>query len=229
MIPTQAIKTDPARFQPRLGMQEGRIEAIAESMRDRGFDPTESLHVWVDPVDGSPIILAGHHRLAAAKRAGVTEVPAHVFQGAEAEAAIFARRSNSQMAKLSPIEEARAFARELEEGRTVNQVSRDYGGVRTSVVQDRLALNSLPPELQLLVQNGAFKPPLAAALGRSAAKHGLSAEIQVQIFDRVVKHMEVTPNELSRMIDTIAPRAQESIQMGLGSILSGASLSRSWR
>ncbi len=216
LIPTESVGVDLKRFQPRLGMQEGRVQVIAESMRERGYDPTEPLTVWVDSATGQPLVLSGHHRLAAAQRAKVSEVPVQVFEGTEAEAIAFARRSNSRMAKLSPIEEARAFAREVQEGRSTQEIAKEYGGIKQSLVEDRLALNNLPPELQLRVQDGTFRSPLATALGKSAGKHGLSPEIQVQIFDRVVKSMEVTPNELSRIIDTIAPRAQENIQMGLG-------------
>lgn len=216
IVPSSEISTDLPRFQPRAEIDEGRVYAIAESMRERGYDPAKAITLWRDVADGKTYVLAGHHRLLAARRAGIEDVPSRFFEGTESEAVDYAWRSNSTRAPLSPISEARAFAREIEQGLPVKEIATRYGGVKESVVTDRLALNNLAPELLAMVDSGTLKIELATALGRAVGKHKLSPEIQTQVFDHVIKKMEVTPAELTTMIDTIAPYAQKQLSMGLG-------------
>lgn len=210
------VATDPKRFQPREGLMEGRVEWISDQMREKGYDPKEPLTVWTDPKDGKTYVLAGHHRYEAAARAGLDQVPANVFRGTEAEAMAYARRSNSQPAPLSPIAEAKAFATEQGEGRSNAEIAKQYGGIKESVVEDRLALNNLPPVLQGYVTDGTFKLPLATALGKAAGKYKLSPELQTEIFDNFIKRYDVTPAKLAQAIDTLAPLAQQQLTLGLG-------------
>jgi len=210
------LATDPQRFQPREGLSEGRVQWIGEQMAEKGYDPKEPLTVWRDPKDGRAYVIAGHHRLEAAGRTGIEEVPVNEFRGTEKEAMDYARRSNSQPVPLSPIAEAKAFAADVSDGRSTADIGKLYGGIKESTVTDRLALNNLPEALKGYVADGTFKLPLATALGKAAGKHKLSPEIQMEIFDNFIKVYDITPAKLSEAIDTLAPMAQQQLSLGLG-------------
>jgi len=65
------ISTDENRFQGRKGLNEDVVNDIAVNWNDANQDP---IHIWKDPKDGKTYVLSGHHRLAAAKKAGVKDV-----------------------------------------------------------------------------------------------------------------------------------------------------------
>ena len=216
MMGATDIHADTARFQPRAKINEERVATLSESMKNRGFDPSEPITVWTDPKDGNVYVLGGHHRMVAAERAGISDIPTRMFQGTEAEAVDFAWTSNSRINPLSPMSEARAFGREVGLGRSVSDISKRFGGIKATQIRERLALNELTPELQEMVDAGTLRVGHAVALGRAVKKHGLAPELQMEIFNSVIKKMEVTPAELTSMIETIAPHAKQQMLTGLG-------------
>lgn len=217
-VPTAEIGTDSARFQPRKGLNTGRVEAIRQNMERSGeFGDKFPLDVWRDPQTGRLNVLAGHHRFEAAKAAGLSEVTARLHEDlSPEEAADFARRSNSQAAPLTPIENARAFRSEMDSGRTAAEIGKEYGGINSTKVEDLAKLTTLPPELQDHIQDGVLSPEMGIALAKSAERHGLPSELMAEVYDKIIKTNEMTPTELSRMMDTLAPAAAKQMKMGLG-------------
>jgi ParB family chromosome partitioning protein len=67
---------------PRVVAREDVIAAIAEQIRHAGFDPSHA--ILVRPIDGGYKVLSGHNRTAAARRAGLAEIPAWVREMDEA-------------------------------------------------------------------------------------------------------------------------------------------------
>jgi len=61
-------------------MTGNRIQRMAKAMREGTFDWKAAGPVRIAERDGTRIILDGHHRVAAARRAGLSEVPATVEQ-----------------------------------------------------------------------------------------------------------------------------------------------------
>lgn len=85
-VPIQNIATDPERFQPRKGINQEKVESLAESMKEKGF--TKPMELWRDPKDGELYVLAGHHRLEAAKDLGMQDARAIIHEGIPEEKAI---------------------------------------------------------------------------------------------------------------------------------------------
>ena len=85
---------DPHPNNPRLVQREEVIEAIRSSINGSGFDPAHAL--IVRPVDRRFQVISGHHRLEAAKRAGLDIVAAWVRQMDDAAAYMELVRSNAQ-------------------------------------------------------------------------------------------------------------------------------------
>jgi ParB/RepB/Spo0J family partition protein len=72
-------------------------------------------HLVVCPkVDGRYPLVFGHRRLAAAKQAGVTQVPAEIRDYTEAERFAAMYGENFGRESLTPIQEARAYQKALE-------------------------------------------------------------------------------------------------------------------
>lgn len=214
-VPIQDIHTSPERFQPRKELIQSRVGTIAESIKEKGFSPSKPIIAWQDPKDGNLYVLAGHHRLEAAKRAGLDKVPVVVEPGTEAQAIAMARRSNSTRAPMSPVEEAKAYKAESDTGASFAEISKNYGGVKVSEIQRKMNLNNLSSGLQDLVTQDQFSLPHAIELGRAAGEYGLSDTVQQQIFNEVVKKMDVTPATFRTMLDSLGPAAAKQVEFGL--------------
>jgi ParB-like nuclease domain len=73
-VPIESLVIDP-RFAGLFIEEPATIDRIARSMRHHGYDPHRPIDVWKDGAGrGRHVVVEGHQRLAAAKRAGLAEV-----------------------------------------------------------------------------------------------------------------------------------------------------------
>lgn len=216
-VPLKDISTDEANFQPREKLDPDRVASIAANMKERGaFGDEEPITLYEHP-NGKTVVLEGHHRLAAAQKAGLDSATARVLSDMNPEeAADYARRSNSKAAPLTPMEQARAFEKEATGGRSNAEIGQAYGGITEGKVDDLRSLTKLPAELQKRVQDGTFDPNKAVVLARAAERHQIPPEIQQQAFDYVVKRKDITPAQFKTLLDTFAPAAMKQEGFGFG-------------
>lgn len=109
-------------------------EEFVESVRKEGR-VLVPLHVW-EQEDGSPVILAGHRRQAAAVACGLEVVPGFLHQMDEAEALAFLVNENLQREELDAVDEARLVAAmrdelKFSEMEIAERISRSVEWVRT--------------------------------------------------------------------------------------------------
>jgi ParB-like chromosome segregation protein Spo0J len=64
-------------FSTLFPRNETVLDTITKTMVEDGFNQGHPIHVWADAPDGGDVVLDGHHRLEAAKGAGLEEVPVH--------------------------------------------------------------------------------------------------------------------------------------------------------
>lgn len=96
------VKPQPHPQNPRLLLREEVVEGIAAQLKATGeFSIMHAL--IVRPVDDYYQIMAGHHREAAARRAGLTEIPCGVSEMSDEDAFMQLVLSNAQ-SELSPLE-----------------------------------------------------------------------------------------------------------------------------
>lgn len=147
------LKSNP--LNPRTEVDEASIRELAESIRTHGI----LQRLLVTP-DG--YVLAGHRRLAAAVLIGLDEVPVDVREltDGERQQIEIALVENLQREGLSPLDEARAYERLLEEGGlTRSEISRRLG-VIPSQITERLKILSFDEEIRGMFHRGEL--PLTA-------------------------------------------------------------------
>ncbi len=150
----------PNPDQPRLKINEERLEQLAASVRAKGvLQP-----ILVRPLGRRYQLVAGERRLLAAQRAGLLKVPAVIRDVADSDLLEFALIENLLREDLNPIEEAQAYQnlvdhRNLSQEEVASRLGRDR-----STVTNALRLLKLPPPVKLLVAEGKLSPGHARAL-----------------------------------------------------------------
>lgn len=158
-VPISQIAPNP--YQPRGHFDEEALVALTASVRELGvLQP-----VLVRPGEnGVYELIAGERRWRAAKRAGLTSVPAVVRSTEDAGALEQALVENLHREDLNPLEEAAAYQQLIEDfGLTHDDVSRRVGKSR-SAVSNTLRLFQLPAAIQRLVVEGSLSAGHARAL-----------------------------------------------------------------
>jgi ParB family chromosome partitioning protein len=174
LVPIELIR--PSALQPRRHFAEDELEALAQSIRDKGILQP----VLVRPVDDQAVsyeLVAGERRWRAAQRVGLHEVPVIVRVLADSEAFEIALVENVQREDLSPLEEAAAYDRLIREfGRTQASLAAAVGKSRSHVA-NTVRLLSLPPPIRRHLEEGALSAGHARALLGATDPEGLAAEI----------------------------------------------------
>ncbi len=162
----------PNPHQPRSAFDATALDELAASIGEVGvLQP-----VVVRPrEDGSFTLIAGERRWRAARRAGLTQIPAVVRTSDDRGSLTAALIENLQREDLSPLEEAAAYHQLLEEhGMTHDQVASAVGKSRPAV-SNTLRLLQLPAVIQGMVERGELMAGHARALlaveDRAYAEH----------------------------------------------------------
>ncbi len=160
LIPVDWIQPNP--HQVRTSVEEESIEELTSSIKESGV--LEPLLV-VRKGRKRFVLVAGHRRLAAARRAELSAVPCIVKEMGEDEFLLYSLIENLQRADLTPMEEALALKKMIDVlGLSYRDVARKIGKSH-GFVGERLALLDLPEDLKAAVISR--KLPLRKALDLS--------------------------------------------------------------
>src|SRR5262245_20740870 len=122
MVPLAKIKTQQG-FNPRTEFADDRMAELVESVKRHGIITPLTL---APDGDGGFVLVAGERRLRAAKAAKLKEVPAQVREG-DGESLSVAVAENVIRADLSPVEEAEAYRRLVDEHGDAAEVAKLVG------------------------------------------------------------------------------------------------------
>ncbi len=137
----------------------GNVTELAASIRSIGvLEP-----LLVTPAAEGFAVVAGHRRLAAARKAGLDVVPCVVREMSEVERVIAMVVENEQRSDLSPIESAEGYFRLIDMGVTQKELAKKVGRSAKHVAS-RLALLELPRTVRGQVHAGRLGLGAAAAL-----------------------------------------------------------------
>src|SRR5919109_646994 len=195
-VPIELIR--PSAFQPRRRFAETELDALAQSIREKGILQP----LLVRPLAGEEAafeLVAGERRWRAAQRIGMHEVPVIVRPFADSEALEIALVENLQREDLSPLEEAEAYNRLMEDfGRTQASLA-DAVGKSRSHVANTLRLLSLPAPVRRRLDEGELSAGHARALLAAPDPVALAAEVvrrglNVRATERLVQRRSEIPH-----------------------------------
>ncbi|CAN5856379.1 ParB/RepB/Spo0J family partition protein [soil metagenome] len=146
--------------QPRAKFDDESLAELAKSIDELGvLQP-----IVVEERDDGYTLIAGERRWRAAKRAGLSTIPAVVREKSGDHTLVEALVENVQRMDLTPLEEARAYRQLLEEyGMTQDAIASRVGKSRPTI-SNTLRLLQLPAEIQSYVEDGELSSGHARAL-----------------------------------------------------------------
>ena len=200
----------PNQYQPRRFFDDEKMAELTLSVQEVGvLQP-----ILVRQTDGGYELVAGERRWRAAKRAGLTTIPALVREGEDRDSLEQAIVENLHRDDLNPLEEAAAFHRLMDEfGLTQHQVAVRVGRSRPAVANS-LRLLHLPDSVQERIMDGTLGAGHARALAglgdrqlverlaRRVSEEGLSVR-QVEDLVRSVDELGETADEDPPMPPTV--------------------------
>lgn len=151
----------PGKYQPRQAMDPDRLEELAASIRAQGL---------IQPIivrelsPGKFEIIAGERRWRAAKLAELYEMPVLVRAVEDQAVVAMALIENIQREELTPLEEAQALQRLIEEFDLTHQQVADAVGRSRAAVSNLLRLMELPGEIKKLLEQRKLEMGHARAL-----------------------------------------------------------------
>ena len=181
----------PFRGHPYQVRDDSEMDALIESIQEQGI-LTPLIVRPLENTEDEYEIISGHRRLHAARKAGITEIPAFVYALDRDAAAIALVDSNLHREHILPSEKAFAYKLKMEalkhQGRTSGQVgpklsselvSEDESGRQ---VKRYIRLTNLIPELLTLVDEGriSLTPAVELSFLPEAIQYDLAEAIVCQ-------------------------------------------------
>jgi ParB family chromosome partitioning protein len=148
-LPVQSIVA--GKYQPRRHWDEDALQELADSIKTQGL---------IQPVvvraiaPGKYELIAGERRWRAAQKAGLTELPAVLKDVPEQAVPAMALIENIQRQDLTPLEEADALQRLIDDFGLTHQQAADAIGRSRAAVSNLLRLIALAAPIKKLLDDG---------------------------------------------------------------------------
>jgi ParB family transcriptional regulator, chromosome partitioning protein len=177
----------PGRYQPRQRFDAEPLEELAASIRAQGLiQPVVVRAIARDRYE----LIAGERRWRAAQLAGLDEIPALVKTVADQAVVAMALIENIQREDLSPLEEAQALARLIEEFGLTHQQVADAVGRSRAGVSNLLRLLELPVAVKRLLDERRLEMGHARALASLPAARATALAEQAADQGWTVRELE---------------------------------------
>jgi ParB family chromosome partitioning protein len=184
----------PGRYQPRKQFAEDKLEELALSIKAQGVIQPVLVRVVGDGYE----LIAGERRWRAAQRAGLRSIPAVVKELPDQTVMAVALIENIQRQDLSPLEEARAARRLLDEFKLTHQQAADAIGRSRVAVSNLVRLLDLEAEVSKLLEDGAIE------MGHARALLALNGKAQCALAKSVVTRglsVRQTESEVRKLLN----------------------------
>lgn len=228
-------KIDPNPYQPRREFNEDALEDLANSIREHGvIQPILVTKREIETPTGLDVryqLIAGERRLRAAKKAGLSQIPAVIRRGIPDERIKLelALIENIQREDLNALEKAKSFKRLIDEFHLMQREIAHRVGKSREMVANTLRLLSLPDDIQKALHDGKISEGHARAV--LMAGDDVSKQLEVYnaiLMDRLnvreaesqarkVSGKEFKPRKRpSKVLDPEARQWQDQLQEKLG-------------
>ncbi len=175
-VPIESVQPNP--WQPRLHLKHDQLEELAASIRTHGV--MQPLVVSAADSNGVYTLIAGERRWRASSLAGLEDVPVVIMDATPQAMLELAIVENVVRADLSPMEEAHAYRRLIEDFRlTQGEVAERVGKSRVAITNTLRLLNAPEPVQESLVMGEITEGHARAMLGLS------SMTDQLEVLDQV--------------------------------------------
>ena len=180
ILPIQQIQ--PGKYQPRRHWNDEALDELAASIKAQGLiQPVVVREIGKNSYE----LIAGERRWRAAQRAQLSELPALVKSVPEAAVPAMALIENIQRQDLTPLEEADALKRLIDDFDLTHQQAADAVGRSRAAVSNLLRLTELPISIKRLLDEGKLEmgharclitlpEGMAEGLALEASRHGWS-------------------------------------------------------
>jgi ParB family transcriptional regulator, chromosome partitioning protein len=180
MLPIQQIQ--PGKYQPRRHWNDDALDELAASIKAQGLiQPVVVREIGKHSYE----LIAGERRWRAAQRAQLAEIPALIKKVAEEAVPAMALIENIQRQDLTPLEEADALKRLIDDFDLTHQQAADAVGRSRAAVSNMLRLTEMPESIKRLLDDGKLEmgharclltldEAIAVPLARQAATLGWS-------------------------------------------------------
>ncbi|CAM1000421.1 Chromosome segregation protein Spo0J, contains ParB-like nuclease domain [Rhodanobacter sp. Root179] len=200
MLPIQQIQA--GKYQPRRHWNDEALDELAASIKAQGL---------IQPVvvrelgKHSYELIAGERRWRAAQRAQMSEIPALIKQVSEAAVPAMALIENIQRQDLTPLEEADALKRLIDDFELTHQQAADAVGRSRASVSNMLRLTEMPEAIKRLLDEGklemgharcllTLEESIAVPLARQASTLGWS----VRELEEAARRAQTAPKGKAR-------------------------------
>lgn len=173
-FPVELLK--PSAYQPRKRFDDEAFAALVNSVRDKGI--IQPILVRKDPKNpGKYEIVAGERRWRAAQQARLHEIPVIIKDLSDRDTLEVALVENIQREDLTPLEEAEAYRRLMDEfGHTQEALAQAVGKSRSHVA-NMMRLLGLPDLVRRLLDEGQISAGHARSLINAEDPESLAQEI----------------------------------------------------
>jgi ParB family chromosome partitioning protein len=180
MLPIQQIQ--PGKYQPRRHWNDEALDELAASIKAQGvIQPVVVRELGKNSYE----LIAGERRWRAAQRAQLAEIPALIKKVSEEAVPAMALIENIQRQDLTPLEEADALKRLIDDFDLTHQQAADAVGRSRASVSNMLRLTEMPESIKRLLDEGKLEMGHARCLltlpehdaerlALEAARHGWS-------------------------------------------------------
>ncbi len=153
-------QVEPNKNQPRHNFDKEKIDELADSIKQHGIIQP----IIVVKHNDMYKIVAGERRWRAAKKAGLTEVPAVIRNYSELEIAQIALIENLQRENLNPIEEALGYRTLIDKFNMTQENVSEKTGKSRSAIANSMRLLALDEPIQQKLITGEISSGHARAL-----------------------------------------------------------------
>lgn len=195
--PIESIEPNP--MQPRQEFEEGAIEELAGSIKEKGIITP----ILVSKVKKGYQLIAGERRWRAAQRAGLKTVPVVVKETTPIESLELALIENIHRRDLNPIEEAQAYKRWLDDSNTTQELLAQRVGKERSTITNLLRLLNLP----LNIQKDIIDKTLT--MGHARVLAGVKSPGEQKRFREIIVKKELSVRQTENLIKRDASKGVE--------------------
>ena len=205
-IPLEQIQ--PGKYQPRTHFDVEKLNELAVSIKSQGLVQP----VVVRQLKGNSYeLIAGERRWRAAQIAELRQIPAIIRVVPDQATIAMSLIENIQRENLTPIEEAQALKRLIDEFDLTHQLAADAVGRSRAAVSNLLRLLELSPAVRVLLDNAKID------MGHARALLSLDPNKQTMLANRVIDeglNVRQTEFEVRKLLQPPLPSKVTTFKKG---------------